>query len=78
MSEEKSINKKRQSTLFAGPGAVKVRLINKRNKVHFILIDSKMIKAITKKSNNATVDHMCLQCRKLFTNKQGLGGHHNQ
>ena len=78
MSEEKSINKKRQSTLIAGPGAVKVQLIDKQNKVHFILIDSETIKAITKKSNNATVDHMCLQCRKSFANKQGLGRHRNQ
>ena len=73
-----STSRKRQSTLFTGPGAVKVRLIDKANRTHYIPLDSETIRSITGQNKLSTVPHECPQCGKSFSNAQGLGGHINQ
>ena len=69
--------KKRQRTLFSGPGAVKVRLVDKANHTHFIPLDNETIELITE-TTYGVVPHQCPNCQKSFSNAQGLGGHVKQ
>ena len=73
-----SSTRKRQSTLFSGPGAVKVRLVDKANRTHYVPLDNDTIRSITGQSRPSFVPHACPQCGKSFSNEQGLGGHLQQ
>ena len=70
--------KKKQSTLFVGPGAVKQRITDKRNRTHYVPLDDESINAITKHQNVNTVECQCENCGKTFVTAQGLGNHMNQ
>ena len=72
------MSRKRQSTLFTGPDAVKVRLIDKANQTHYIPLNREIIRSITGQNKLSTVPHECPQCGKPCSNAQGLGGHLNQ
>ena len=65
---------KRQRNLLFGPGAVKVRLIDKRNKVYFLPLDPCTINKLTG-SIAEVLQSQCIKCGKSFANEQGLGGH---
>ena len=68
---------KRQRTLLSGPGVVKVRLIDKRNKVHFFPLDPRTINKLTG-SIAEVLQSQCIKCEKSFANEQDLGGHLRQ
>ena len=70
--------KKKQSTLFVGPGAVKQRITDKRNRTHYVPLDDESINAIAKHQNVNTVECQCENCGKTFVTAQGLGNHMNQ
>ena len=63
--------RKRQRTLFTGPGAVQQKLIDKNNRVHLVPIDESSIS----NHNEGILQNECIQCGKTFATKQGLGGH---
>ena len=70
--------KKKQSTLFVGPGAVKQRIVDKKNRAHYVPLDDESIAAMTKDNNSYIVDNQCMNCGKTFKTVQGLGNHRNQ
>ena len=67
--------KRKQRTLFCGPGAVKAKIKDNKNRVHYLPLDIKTIEAITENKNVATLSNVCPKCGRTFANEQGLGGH---
>ena len=70
--------KKKQSTLFVGPGAVRQRIVDRKNRTHYIPLDDESIDAISKNHNVEIVQCQCENCGKTFATAQGLGNHMNQ
>ena len=70
-----SLKRKKQRTLFSGPGGVRANIRDKRNRVHYVPLDTNTIEAIKGNTNVVSVDSVYPKCGQTFTNKQGLGGH---
>ena len=70
--------KKKQSTLFVGPGTVKQRIVYRKNRAHYVPLDDESIVAMTNDSTSYVVDSQCMNCGKTFETAQGLGNHRNQ
>ena len=70
--------KKKQSTLFVGPGAVKQRIVDQKNRAHYVPLDNESINAIAKNHNVNYVESQCENCGRTFATVQGLGNHMNQ
>ena len=70
-----SAPRKKQRTLFAGPGATQVNLVDKRNRVHYLPVDKETVQALTQDNNVGTVTNEYPRCGRTFSNEQGLGGH---
>ena len=66
---------KRQLTLFACPGSVRQKLVDSKNRVHYVPVDDAVISSITRKKNVNKADNVCIKCGATFSNEQGLGGH---
>ena len=70
--------KKKQSTLFVGPGAVKQRITDRKNMTYYVPLDNESTNAIAKNQNVNTVKCQCENYGKTFVTEQGLCNHMNQ
>ena len=74
--KEPGSGKKKQRTLLFGPGAVRHKLVDKQNRIHYVPVTEEVIEIITKKRRNVdSVENQCRRCGRTFSNEQGLGGH---
>ena len=69
---------KKQSTLFVGPGAVRQRIVDRKNRTHYVPLDDESMHIISKNNNIDIVKCQCADCGKTFVTAQGLGNRMNQ
>lgn len=53
---------------------MKAKIRDKRNRVHYVPLETKTIEAIIENKNVVSVDSVCPKYGHTFTNEQGLGG----
>ena len=70
--------KKKQSTLFVGPGAVRQMIVDRKNRAYYVPLIDESIRAISKNNNIDIVKYQCADYGKTFVTAQGLGNHMNQ
>ena len=49
-----------QNTMFVGPGAIKQRIVNRKNRTHCVPLEDESIQAMTKNSNCDIVEYQCM------------------
>ena len=74
-STKRDKSKKRQLTLFSCSGPVRQKLVDSKNRVHYVPVDDALKSAITANQNVVELGNQCRRCGATFTNEQGLGGH---